>query len=428
MVQGKGAVVAVQHAREKVLLVVGIGSQKGRDNRPYREYLLRAAADRHPVWLFERDEITWQRDYAIGSTVLNLFNVDEMVQAAKELADRHDIVGVLCPDEAVLPFYAAIVDFLGLPGLSAATAAKCRDKKTSRRLLTEAGVPQPGFTTVYSAEEAYSAAKELGCPVVVKPRTLGSSYGVVGVHRLEDMAEAFTVSTKAGYPGVHVPDDYIVEKFLTGEEVSIDGVVYEGRYLPKFVAHKKVEDEPYFVEVGHTVTGDDPLLRDRSLIDMLQKAHQVLGITHGTTHTEVKLTPQGPVIVEINGRPGGDLIPRLGEMATGIDTGAASVAVVTGREPSISRTRSKTVSIRFLRPERDMVYRSVDLSETVTSPGVVEAGSAAYPGDVLRCPPGDYVARYAYIIVEGSDEKECAELLDRAERTVKLDFELLESE
>ncbi|MGW0495877.1 ATP-grasp domain-containing protein [Streptomyces sp. NPDC003007] len=417
-----------QHSRTQVLLVVGIGSHKGRDNRPYREYLLRAAADRHPVWLFESDEPTWQSDYAVGSTVVDLFDTDEMIRAARSLAELHEIVGVLCPDEAVLRHYAAIVDFLGLPGLSAAAAANCRDKKTSRRLLTEAGILQPAFTTVYSAEEAHAAAKELEYPVVIKPRTLGASYGVVAVNRPEEMTEAFTVSTKACYPGVHVPGDYIVEQFLTGEEISIDGTIYDGGYTPMFVAHKKVEDEPYFVEVGHTVIGDDPLLQDASFIEMLQDAHRTLGITHGTTHTEVKLTPRGPVIVEINGRPGGDLLPRLGEMATGIDVGTASVDAVIGREPLISPTRSKTVSIRFLRPERDLVLRSVDLSETVAAPGVVEAGPAAYPGAVLLCPPGDYQARYAYIIVEGENEKECAELLDRAERTVKLDSEPLEDE
>lgn len=287
---------------------------------------------------------------------------------------------------------------------------------------------QPGFTTVRSAEEARAAAAELGFPVVVKPRTLGASYGVVGVHRPEEMAEAFSVSTRASYPGVEVPDDYLVEQFLTGEEISIDGVVYDGRYQAMFVAHKKVADAPYFVEVGHTVFGDDPLVEDGALIEMLQEAHRALGITHGATHTEVKLTPRGPVIVEINGRPGGDLIPRLGEMATGIDVGAVCVDAVTGREPLISRTRSKTVSIRFLRPRKDLVLRSVDLSDTVALPGVVEAGTAAAPGSVLRRPPHDYVARYAYIIVEGENEKECAELLDRAERTVRLDFDPLESE
>ncbi|MEU9332323.1 ATP-grasp domain-containing protein [Streptomyces sp. NPDC048290] len=415
-----------QPARGQVFLVVGIGSHKGRDNRPYREYLLRAAADRHPVWLFEEDEPTWQSDYAVGHTVVDLFDTDAMIRAAGELAGRHGIVGVLCPDEAVLRHYAAIVDHLGLPGLTVAAAANCRDKMTTRRLLTAAGIAQPGFTTARTAREAHEAARKLGYPVVVKPRTLGASYGVVAVHRPEEMTGAFTVSTSAGYPGVPVPEDHLVEEFLTGPEISVDGTVFDGRYTPMFVAHKRVADAPYFVEVGHTVTGDDPLLRDASLVGMVEDAHRVLGITHATTHTEVKLTPRGPVIVEINGRPGGDLIPRLGELATGIDVGAASVDALVGRAPSIVATRSKTVSIRFLRPERDLILRSVDLTRTVALPGVVEAGPAAYPGAVLRCPPGDYQARYAYIIVEGADEKECAELLDRAERTVELDFEPLD--
>ena len=40
-------------------------------------------------------------------------------------------------------------------------------------------------------------------------------------------------------------------------------------------------------------------------------AHRAIGFRYGITHTEVKLTGRGPVIVEINGRLAGDLVPML---------------------------------------------------------------------------------------------------------------------
>ena len=51
---------------------------------------------------------------------------------------------------------------------------------------------------------------------------------------------------------------------------------------------------------------------DAQLLDLLQQAPRALGFTRRVTHTEVKLTPDGPRVIEVNARLGGDLIPYLG--------------------------------------------------------------------------------------------------------------------
>ena len=188
------------------------------------------------------------------------------------------------------------------------------------------------------------------------------------------MEEAFAASSQAGYPGVHVPDDYLVEQYLPGPEVSVDGVVFEGEYTPLFLAHKQTGPEPFFTEIGHVVTAGDRLLADETVLTMLQEAHKALGITHGTTHSELRLTPDGPVIVEVNGRPGGDMFPYLCKLATGVDACPAAVDVVTGRAPSLHRTLSKSVGIRFPPTEPGRV-RSVTVGDQSSVPGVVEAGA-----------------------------------------------------
>ncbi|MFF3919411.1 acetyl-CoA carboxylase biotin carboxylase subunit family protein [Streptomyces sp. NPDC001852] len=412
-------------SEDGILLVIGIGSQKDRDSRPYREYLLSAAAQRFTLWLFDSDEPTWQKEYVAGATALNCYDPDAVVQAAKTLAEEHRIIGMFCPDEGTLLSAAHVTEALGVPGMSVDTVLGCRDKKLSRARLTAAGVRQPQFATVRSAQEALEAAERLEYPVVLKPRTLGSSLGVVKVSGPAEMAEAFAVTTSAVYPGVHVPDDYIIEQYLDGPEVSIDGAVFDGEYTPMFVGRKQLGGEPYFVETGHYVSGDDPLLTDAGIIRMLQDAHAALGITHGTTHTEVKLTSRGPVIVEVNGRLGGDLIPYLGKLATGIDPGLVAVDVVTGRRPVIERTHSKTLGIRFLGPEQDLRVKEITFGEPGDTDGIVQMTAAVRPGAELLTPPGDFVARYAFVVAEGRDEAECAARLDTAESLVGLDYEPL---
>ncbi|WP_156725708.1 ATP-grasp domain-containing protein [Streptomyces apocyni] len=411
--------------QDGILLVIGIGSQKDRDSRPYREYLLSAAAQRFKLWLFDSDEPTWQNEYVVGATALNCYDPEAVVEAARALAGKHRLVGMFCPDEGTLLSAAHVTEMLGLPGMSVDTVLGCRDKKLSRARLTQAGVRQPQFATVRSAEEALEEAERLEYPVVLKPRTLGSSLGVVKVSGPQEMADAFTITTSAVYPGVHVPDDYIIEQYLDGPEISIDGAVFDGEYTPLFVGRKQLGGEPYFVETGHYVSAGDPLLTDTEILDMLQQAHAALGITHGTTHTEVKLTSRGPVIVEVNGRLGGDLIPYLGKLATGIDPGLIAVDVITGRRPVIEQAHAKTLGIRFLSPAEDLRVESITFGEPGALEGIVQLAAAVPPGAELRMPPGDFVARYAFVVAEGADEDECAKRLDAAESLVHLDYEPL---
>lgn len=412
-------------AHEGVLLVIGIGSQKDRDSRPYREPLLAAAAERFPVWLFDSDEPTWQKDYTVGATALDCYDPQALVKEARRLAELHPIVGVLCPDEGTLAAASHVTEELGFPGLSVESARACRDKKISRSVLTEAGIAQPGFTTARNWQEALAAAERFGFPVVLKPRTLGSSQGVVMVKAPEEIEGAFHDTSRAAYPGVHIPDDYVVEQYLSGPEVSIDGVVFDGVYTPAFVARKQIGPEPFFTEMGHVVTAEDEILTDTAVRSMLQDAHTALGVTHGTTHSEVKLTPQGPVIVEINGRPGGDILPYLGRLAGGVDTCLAAVDAITGRPPTIRPTRSGSAGIRFFAPTEPCQVREVRVGDTSTVPGLVRAAPLVSPGAELLCPPEDTVARFGYVIVEGASYEECAERLELADGLITLDGEPL---
>ena len=160
----------------------------------------------------------------------------------------------------------------------------------------------------------------IGFPLVAKPRSLASSEGVVKARSAAELDWAFGVSRSAGQAGMVSYPEILLEEYLAGPEISIDAAVTGGEYLPFIIARKQLGAEPYFDETGHTVEATDPLFDDADLMQLLAKAHEVLGWTDGVTHTEVKFTPDGPVIIEVNGRLGGDLIPYLGLLANGVDS------------------------------------------------------------------------------------------------------------
>ncbi|MFD5661070.1 ATP-grasp domain-containing protein [Streptomyces hirsutus] len=397
-----------------VILLIGCGMRK------YREYLLAGAAATHPVWLFTGEEPDWQTPYLTGHTVVDVTDRAAVSAAARELAGRVPVRGVLSWDETLIVTTAHVAEALGLPGAGVDGVEGCRDKFRSRRLLTGAGVAQPRYAWADTAEEALAAAETIGCPVVVKPRGMGASIGVVLAADAGEVAEAFRTADEAGRIGAEsYRGGALVEEYLEGPEISIDAAVVDGEYHPMFVARKQIGLFPYFEEIGHHVAADDPLRTDETLLGMLRAAHRAIGYGYGITHTEVKLTARGPVIVEINGRLGGDLIPHLGQLATGIDPARAAVRAALGLRPDFSDTVHRSVGIRFNYPPEDCEVVSVTLP--TEAEGLLAAEVLVEPGAELRLPPNGYIARHSYVVATGADRAETAARLDAAAARVGLD-------
>ena len=112
------------------------------------------------------------------SNPLETVDATEMIAAARRLPD---LAGVLAWDEARVLQAAKIAEALGLPGGDPEVAMRCRDKQRTRQALAAAGVPQPESALVSSVEEALAAAEQIGYPVVLKPRAMAASLGVVRV-------------------------------------------------------------------------------------------------------------------------------------------------------------------------------------------------------------------------------------------------------
>ncbi|MER7109830.1 ATP-grasp domain-containing protein [Streptomyces sp. NPDC000229] len=185
------------------------------------------------------------------------------------------------------------------------------------------------------------------------------------------------------------------------------------------VAHKRLGFAPYFEEVGHLVKPWHHEPWADEVRAMLMAAHDALGIRTGVTHTELRLTEAGPRIVEVNGRLGGDFIPLLGRLATGVDQIAVAADIALGRVPAPARTHDRCAEVRFVYPDHDAVVRSLDLDRAAAQPGIERAVALAGPGTVLRLPPHGIVPRLAALVAVGDTPQECATALDSAHRRVR---------
>jgi len=397
-----------------LLVLIGTGG------REYREYLLRSIGADYRVHLLSGAEPTWERDYVAGWTVLDLTDTvgaDALIGAVQALAAREPVHGVLTWDEARILQGAKVAAALGLPGGDPDMVMRCRDKHLTRQALGNAGVPQPRSVLVTGVDEALVAAKDIGYPVVLKPRALAASLGVVRVATPEELVTQFAFAHDTTVPGAwHYDVVVLVEEYLTGDEISVDAAVCGGQVYPMFVARKEIGYPPYFEEVGHVVAAADDLLDDPQIVQLVKDTHAALGFTDGMTHTEIRLTPTGPKIIEVNARLGGDLIPYLGLRATGIDPGLAAASVACGRAPQLTADRKLVGAVRFFYVEHDdTTIAAIDIDNSALPEDADLVVALARPGDVVSPPPkGTLWGRVAFATAVAATVGQCQNALDAA--------------
>ncbi len=392
--------------------------------RPYREYLLRSIGAHFEIHAFLAAEPAWGAQYLSGWTVLpSTLDADAMIAAAEQLNRERPIDGVVCFDEARIHAAAKIARALGLRNGDPATIERMRDKGQTRARLAERGVAQPRSTPVRTEHEAFEAAARFGYPVIVKPRDLGASLGVIRVDNPEQLAASFDFTWHARGPeaaALGVDGSVLVEECVTGEEISVDSVIQDGVLTPLFIGRKVVGYPPYAEEIGHYVHADDPLLTDPVITALLRDSHAALGVRDGCTHTEIMLTVDGPKIIEVNGRLGGDVIPYLGQLATGIDPGVVAASVLCGMAVDLTPTRRRVAGVRFFYPEReDSTIVSIEFVDDDLPAAIDSLVPFDKVGAVLSPPPkGTWWGRVAYATAVADTFSECEQAIKAAESAI----------
>lgn len=389
-------------------------------------WFIRRLLSKHAnVWLLLDNESTWENNYIVGFTKVNTI---DPIKMKSSLPENFKADGVLCWDEIRIIPSAKLAKLLDLPGGDVDTIMSCRDKHLTRTLLDEHNLAQPKCVLTTTLEEAQVAASDIGYPVIVKPRAMAASYGVCKVENKAQLEQAFkSAANMTEVCENYIADSYreaknsdsnatehyyrkgvLIEQCVIGTEVSIDSAVVNGELTPLFIARKQTGFYPHFEEIGHVVNTHDTLLEDKDFINYLQQVHKALNFNNGCTHTEIMLTEDGPKLIEVNARLGGDLIPYVGQIATDIDLGKVVVDVTCGKSIEIAKVEPSVAAIRFFYPESDCTVEDISIKEDKLHSTVKIATLLAVAGQKLLLPPKDNVGgRFGYCIVKSTNLDEC---------------------
>ncbi|WP_329612526.1 ATP-grasp domain-containing protein [Streptomyces brevispora] len=375
----------------------------------YRGYCVERVAAGYPIALIDTKLPSGQQHLVVDHEIAATHDPAAVVAAGLALAARHPVAGVVTWDEYALVPTAELAARLGVPGNSAVAMTACRDKATSRRLFAEHDVPSATSTRVDTLAQATAAALRTGYPVVLKPSSHAASIGVIRVDTPDELPAAWTfASAGAGEQGPE-GSGVLVEEYLFGPEISVECVTQSGVTTALAVTRKEVAFPPYFEEVGHTVEADDPLLPEVAPVAV--QAVRALGVTSGIQHVEMRLTPSGPRIIEVNARIGGDLIGELVRLATGLDLPRIAADVACGAVPDLTPTTQASAAIKILYPQVSgtLSARSLSIAPGPEYPWLHQVTWLREVGEQVALPPaGDLDAGRVGFLVVTADSPEAA--------------------
>jgi biotin carboxylase len=308
---------------------------------------------------------------------------------------------------------AQVAARLGLPSISEAAALRAIRKDLMRQALASAGIVGPSFCVVSDLAQATAALTNIGLPAVVKPVDASGSRGVIKVGRREELSSAFDFARRHSAVG-----RVLMESYMAGCEVSVESLTFGGRTSVVMITDKVVGSEPCFTEMGHSQPANLSPVKWKEVESLAQRAVAALGIESGATHTEVKLTPRGPKVVELGPRLGGDFIAsHLVRLSSGFDMVQAALELALGQEPVNALSHNRGAAIRYFTPPPGRVTR-VHPAPDATEDGVVELEIYVQPGDIVL-PATDSRKRSGHVITTGDNAEQAVQ---RAEAILAMDL------
>lgn len=352
-------------------------------------------------------EINWARPLVRELIPTAGMSLADVLDTAMALHRRVGLDAVVTFWEEDVPTAAHIARHLGLPGTDPACAIAARSKLKMRSAFQRAGIPVPLFAPVDSEASLLAAVERVGLPAVLKPEWGSDSEWVTRVATVEQALIAYRQCHRRvrsqdciwRYPRGR----FLLEGYLTGPEVSVEGVVADGQVTLYAIIDKDDMTEPSFIERGETTPSRHAATAQTAIRQMVIDGVRALGLDHCGIHAEVKLTPEGPRIVEIGARMGGDCIQALVLRVYGIDLARENVHAALGWPVAQATPAVGCALSRTLIPERaGRVQVDERRLRTRKSPNLIEVVFTKHAGETVQVPPLGY-DNLAWISVWGKD-------------------------
>ncbi len=281
--------------------------------RSYRTHDFLVAAERLGIQVVQAVNAPWELAQEWDHPLAIPFqDVEPAVEALVTFVEANPVDAILAVDDEGVLLAARASQRLGLPHNDYAAAEAARDKFRMRSLLAAAGVPCPAFQRFSLADDPAQVARQIPYPCVVKPLNLNGSRGVIRADDPASFQAAVQRLARLIDTGEETsPPFYLVEAFIPGFEVALEGILDRGE-LHVLALFDKPDplDGPFFEETIYVTPSRLPQEVQEAIFRTAAQAARALGLREGPVHGELRVNEQGPWIVEVAGRSIGGLCSR----------------------------------------------------------------------------------------------------------------------
>jgi biotin carboxylase len=343
--------------------------------------------------------------------------VAEPLARAVRAAEPFDTV--LSLTEGGMETAARLNDLFGLGGASHEVSRRLRDKWLTRTRMAELGLPVPPFGQVTDRASLAAFGERAGYPFIVKPTGTTAGFGLLRVAGPEDLdrvwAEIYRLLGQRTDRGstLFTVDVFLMEGYVPGPEFSVEALSFAGRHVAVGITEKLVSDD-HFAELGHALPARLRPSEREAVTEAVGAFLDAMGITDGATHTELRLSPTGPVVIESHHRVGGGHIGELVQQVYGVDLLREAVGWATGLRPALPGPPEPrcAASTRFVVREPGTVTAVSGVTQAAARLDVLSAEVTASPGDTVR-PLRDNWDRLGSVVVRAEDTATAVELARR---------------
>ena len=269
-------------------------------------------------------------------TAIDLKDVPALVSYAKTLQADGGLNGVFTAATDFSASVAAVAQACGLPGHSLEAALNATDKVRMRRCFARAGVSSPAFAELTRADlsdtkKLTALVQQLPFPLVVKPVDNMGARGCCTVHTQAELCTAGTAALAYSRSG-----RIIAEECITGQEFSIEGLIFDGQLYITALADRHIFFPPYFIEMGHTIPSycSDTLAAEIMMV--FEQGVYALGLHEGAVKGDILVRNGKAFVGEIAARlSGGYMSGWTVPYSSGLNVTQAAIQLALGQRPAL---------------------------------------------------------------------------------------------
>src|SRR6266478_5935857 len=234
-----------------------------------------------------------------------------------EVLRGQNVSGILALGDRPAAAAAYAARGLGVRYNHPAAVEACRSKLRMREIFRDVDMNVPWFRNLPIDPIPEPSLLGISYPCVLKPLSLSGSQGVVRANnRKEFLAAAARVRRLLQSPEILATreanlDQMLVEGYIPGKEVAVEGLLTDGalRMLAVFDKPDPLEG-PYFEETIYVTPSRLPESVQRAIEKCVNDAVRALGLSHGSIHAEFRINEHGVWPLEVAPRPIGGLCAR----------------------------------------------------------------------------------------------------------------------